>query len=358
MRAEPVFPVAETPSRTAVGSRNIGASEPCYLIAEVGTTSAGDIEKALSLIRAAADAGVDAVKFQVIDPDQVSDAKATYPVIVDGRERRMNMKEMFERLRFSEAQWHAVAQACGACGVDFFATVDYLEGVDMLETIGVPAHKIGAWDVTYRQLIERVGRTGKPMFVDLGPTTEPEIEQLVRWHRDAGGGDVLFLHDFHTTLDTQMNLRAISHLRLKFPWPVGFSSPGLDHDLDFAALALGASFVEKRLILDRSQVAFHAHESLEPDEFKAWVSRMRHVERALGDAVIRPSDKDLEGARLYYRSLCTLRDVRQGDPFDASNLGGKRPGTGMPTSMMSKVLGRRAKRDLRTDTLITGEDVE
>ena len=313
---------------------------------------------ALDLVRAGAAAGIDAVKFQVIDPDQLSDANATYPVVIDGREQRANMKEMFSRLRFSEEQWRAVAKACGDHGVDFFATVDYIEGVDMLERIGVPAHKIGAWDVTYRQLIERVGRTGKPMFVDMGPTTDAEAKQVARWYRDAGGSSVLFLHDFHTDVDAQMNLRAITCLQQEFPWPAGYSAPGLDHDLDFAALALGAAYIEKRLILDRSQVAFHAHESIEPGELKAWVARIRHVERALGSAQIRPSDKDLAGAQLYYRSLCTLRDVRKGEPFDAANLGAKRPGTGLPTAMMAEVLGRRAKRDLRVDTLIKMDDFE
>lgn len=347
---------ASAPRRARVGAREIGEGLPCYLIAEVGTTCLGDLPMALALVEAAAAAGVDAVKFQVIDPEQVSDERATYPVVVDGVETRVNMKQMFSRLRFTKEQWRSIADACKVRGVDFFATVDYLEGVDLLEELGVPAHKIGAWDVTYRQLIERIGRTGKPMFVDLGPTSEAEAREVDRWYRAAGGSTTLFLHDFHTSVDTQMNLRAIRHLARAFPAPAGYSAPGLDHDLDFASLALGAAFIEKRLILDRSQKAFHAHESLEPGELKDWVRRMRHVERALGIEAIRPSDKDLEGAKLYYRSLCTLRDLRAGEAFDAGNLGAKRPGTGIPTTRMAEFLGRRARRDLRANTLVTEDD--
>jgi sialic acid synthase SpsE len=348
----------DTQRTISIGSRKLGRGQPCYLIAEVGTTSLGDIDMALRLVQAAADAGMDAVKFQLIDPEQVSDPTATYPIVVDGKEQRVNMKEMFSRLRFSEAQWQRIAAACRARRVDFFATVDFIAGVELLERLGAPVHKIGAWDGTYRQLIEAIGRTRKPMLVDLGPTTEAEIDAMVAWYRGAGGADVLFLHDFHTDQDRQMNLRAISYLERKYGWPVGFSSPALDIDLDVSALTLGAAFIEKRLILDRRQSAFHAHESSEPAELKAWVARMRHVERALGEEAVRPSDKDLAGAKLYYRSLCTLAAVRKGDAFTEKNIGAKRPGSGLPTDLMEKVLGRKAKRDLKADTLITREDFE
>ena len=341
-----------------VGARELGRGQPCYLIAEVGTTCLGDLDMALALVAAAAEAGMDAVKFQLIDPEQVSDPTATYPVVVDGKEQRVNMKDMFSRLRFSDTEWQRIAAACQAHGVDFFATVDFLAGVDLLERLGTPVHKIGAWDGTYRQLIERIGRTGKPMLVDLGPTTESEIQAMVAWYRAAGGSQVLFLHDFHTDQDRQMNLRAIPYLERTYGWPVGYSSPALDADLDVAALTLGAAFIEKRLILDRRQTAFHAHESSEPAELKAWVARMRHVERALGMEAVRPSDKDLAGAKLYYRSLCTLAGVRKGETFSERNLGAKRPGNGLPTDLMAEVLGRRATRDLGPDTLITREDFE
>jgi sialic acid synthase SpsE len=348
--------VSESDAVVAVGTRRIGAGERCYLIAEAGTTSGGDLDRAIALVHAAADAGMDAVKFQLIDPSQLSDPTVTYPMVVDGRVVQVNMKEMFEKLIFSERQWTQIAQAATDRGIQFFATVDYLAGVDVLERVGVPAHKIGAWDGTYRELIERIGRTGKPMFVDLGPTSEAEVDAILRWYRDAGGPAPLLLHDFHTDVNTQMNLRAIEYLRSRLPWPVGYSSPARDDDLDFAALGLGAAYIEKRLILDRRLPVFHAHESLEPVELGQWVARIRHVERALGRAAILPSDKDRDGARLYYRSVCTLRAIRKGETLDRTNLGAKRPGTGISAAQMGEVLGKRAARDMPADTLIVRED--
>lgn len=339
-----------------IGNRVIGENQPCYLIAEVGTTCMGDINKAIQLIQAAKEAGVDAIKFQVIDPDQLSDETVTYPIKTGKVIELVSMKDMFKRLVFKESSWAKIFHESESRGLDFFATVDYIDGVEMLDRIGVKVHKIGAWDTTYKQLIEAIGKTGKPMFADLGPTSELEVNDIVDWYKQAGGGAVLFMHDFHTNDDRQMNLRAIKKLNEMFPWPAGFSSPAQDHDLDIAALALGASYIEKRLILDRSDFAFHAHESLEPEELKAWVQRIRHVENALGRPVIEPSTIDLEGSKKYYRSLCTMTEIYAGEALTVKNLGAKRPGTGIPTAKQDTVLGKKALRDIPINTLITLKD--
>jgi sialic acid synthase SpsE len=315
------------------------------------------MDKALNLVRAGAQAGVDAVKFQVIDPDQLSDKSVSYGYVVDGKRVETNMQEMFQQLAFTEQQWQHISDACKAEGVHFFATVDYLDGVDMLERIGVPAHKMGAWDCTYRPLIEHIAATRKPLFVDLGPTTQSELDDIVRWFDAAGGDSLLLLHDFHTDVDSEMNLAAVRYLSANYPWPAGYSAPGLDHDLDFAALALGAGFIEKRLVLSRSEPAFHVHESLEPSELKEWVDRMRHVERAIGHEEIRPSQRDLDHSIEYYRSICALKPIKAGEVLTRENLGGKRPGTGLPTAKLPEIWGRTAARDLNADTLLSEEDV-
>lgn len=342
-----------------IGDKIIGPGQPCYLIAEVGTTCLGDLDKALKLVEAGAAAGVDAVKFQVIEPDQLSDKSVTYTVKTGGVAEQVNMHEMFSRLaNFTEQQWHIIAEACRSAGVAFFATVDHMAGVDLLDRLGVEVHKMGAWDATYRPLIEHIGRTGKPMFFDLGPCTEEEADEMIGWYKAAGGSAVLFMHDFHTDVAAEMNMRAIPYLNRKYGWPAGFSSPAMDHDIDFAALALGAFHLEKRLILSRSEKAFHAHESSEPDELKAWVERIRHVERTLGSEAIIPTIKDRQMASPYYRSVCTMTPVKAGEVFTAANLDGKRPGTGLPTRLLPDLWGRRAARDLAADTLLTLEDVE
>lgn len=300
---------------------------------------------------------MDAVKFQLIDPTQVTDRSATYPVVVRGRTLHLNMREMFEKLRFSPKQWHELADVCRQHKIDFLATVDYLEGVDLLEEIGVAAHKIGAWDITYRQLIEKIGRTGKPMFADLGPAYWEDILKAVAWYQRAGGNAVLFMHDFHTQDDREMNLRAIRRLDAELPWPAGWSSPARDDDLDLAALALGAAYIEKRLILSRDEWVFHAHESLEPEELSAWVGRLRHVERALGQQLVLPSNRDLELSRLYFRSLFTVRNLPAGHRLTAADLEAKRPGTGLWPDQLEILVGRTLAHALPAESMLALEDL-
>jgi sialic acid synthase SpsE len=338
--------------------REIGPGAPCYLIAEVGTTCLGNMDMALDLVAAGATAGADAVKFQVIDPGQVSNESDRYTVQWDQGETSVNMREMFTKLQFSPDQWRSIKAACVDANVAFLATVDYESGVDMLEEIGIAAHKIGAWDTTFKPLITQIGKTGKPMIVDLGPTSQSEIDQLMDWYAQSGGSEIIFLHDFHTPDPDQMNMAAIQHLKNTLPWPVGYSSPGLNDDLDFLALGIGVDVIEKRLIMDRSIKAFHSHESLEPDEFKSWVDRVRFSEQALGVAEIKPSEKDIAGSQLYYRSICTTQAVVAGELFTRQNLSGKRPGTGIPTVRLEEFWGRHASRDIKVDTLLTESELE
>lgn len=340
-----------------IGDKIVGPDAQCLLIAEVGTTCLGDIDKAMQLIDAAVAAGMDAIKFQLIDPEQISDKTVTYPMMVDGNLKQVNMYDMFKILSFSELEWLQIAKYSSDRGILFFATVDSIEGVDILERVGVSVHKIGAWDTTYRSLIEHIALTKKPMFVDLGPTTQEEIDDLVKWYKDNGGTSILFMHDFHTQNDNQMNLRAIDYLNITYNWPAGFSSPGLDHDLDLAALALDASYIEKRLVLSRKELAFHSHESLEPEELKNWVIRIRHVERALGKPLIIPSSKDLEDKNKYYRSICTLTPIKAGELLSKNNIGSKRPGNGIPTKRLLEFYGKKARHDLLGDALLLESDV-
>ena len=339
-----------------IGSRGIGPEHPCFLVVEVGTTCLGDLDNALALVDAGAAAGVDGMKFQVIDPDQLSDSKVEYQFSANGQNYRSNMKEMFRKLQFSREQWAMIRDACHAKGMLFFATVDYPGGVDLLEELEVPVHKMGAWDVTHMPLVRRFAETGKPLFVDLGPATEQEVDALVEHFLKFGGKTVLFMHDFHTQEAAQMNMRAISYLNSKYTWPAGFSSPGRNDDLDFLALGLGAYYLEKRLILSRSLKAFHADESLEPAELKEWVARIRFAEQALGRVGIYPSDADRRMSIEYYRSIVVSSPIKKGTLLTEQNLSIKRPGSGIPAAELENIVGRMAARDLAENALLAPGD--
>lgn len=339
-----------------IEKRLIGEGQRCYLIAEVGTTCMGNVERAKRLVDAAAAAGMDAVKFQVIDPYQDVQGDAEYRVVWDGIERTVNMREMFEKLVMRADEWAQVMAHCKEKGLTFLATCDYIDGVHMLEDIGIAAHKIGAWDTTYKALIEAIGKTGKPMFVDLGPTTQGELNDLIAWYETAGGSIVVPLHDYHTNVAAQMNMHAITHLRATMSGPVGYSSPNTDCELDFVALALGAHVIEKRLIMSRSDQVLHAHESLEPAELMAWSGRIRDVEAALGRSAIVPSENDLAGAGKYYRSAVAARDIAKGEVLVFEALDFKRPGTAIAPKDATLIIGKTATRDIEANTLLSLAD--
>ncbi len=337
--------------------RPIGDGHPVFLAAEAGTTSNGDLATAKKLTDLAAEAGFDAIKFQTIDPYQLSDKETRYEYDTAKGRTGENMVKMFESLVFSPEEWHELAEYVRSKGLVFFSTVDHLKGVDLLDGLDVPVHKMGSWDVTYEPLIKKMAATGKPVMLDLGPAGLGDVVRYVELYREYGNGEVILLQDFHTDDPAQMNMRNIPYLKRMFGLPVGFSAPGTYDDLDVVAVALGANVLEKRITMSREQDGHHHFISMEPQEMEPWVERMRFAEACLGTEEIRPSDNDAQGAREHYRTICTTRPVKAGEVFSMDNLDGKRPGSGLHTRYLEFILGRPAKRDLDADVLITWDDV-
>ncbi len=339
-----------------IGGTRIGDGHPVFCIAEVGTTANGNVETAKALIHVAAEAGFDAVKFQTIDPEQLSDRTLVYRYRTLTGEAEENMYEMFKSLVFTPEQWHELARTAAEAGILFFSTIDYPAGVDMLLDCGVPAFKVGAWDVTFDQLVIRLARTGKPIIFDLGPAPLEEVARFVHLCQEHGNSNLLALHNFHTPQPEEMHMRAIRFLKEGLGLPTGFSAPGRDADLDVMAVALGANALEKRITLARSSAGHHHVLCLEPAECRPWLERIRTAERSLGQAGIFPSQADLSDATHYYRSLATRAPIAKGALYSWDNLDAKRPGTGIPMRHAELFLGRAAKRDLPANTLLRWDD--
>lgn len=350
-------PLATPPPCIDIGPKRIGDGHPVFCIAEAGTTANGNVETAKALIQVAAEAGFDAVKFQTIDPEQLSDRTAVYRYQTLDGEAEENMYEMFKGLTFTPGQWRELAETAAAADILFFSTIDYPAGVEMLLDCGVPAFKVGSWDVTFDQLLIRLARTGKPILFDLGPASLEEVVRLASLCQQHGNSQLLPLHDFHTQRPEEMNMRTIPFLKQTLRVPAGFSAPGRDSDLDVMAVALGANALEKRITLRRGSAGHHHALCLEPDECRPWIERIRTAERCLGQAGVFPSEADLKDAARYYRSLATCAPVARGEVFTWANLDAKRPGTGIPMRQAELFLGRPAKRDIPANTLLSWEDL-
>ncbi len=265
------------------------------IIAEIGSNYDNDLGTALEYVSTAARVGADAVKFQTLRRDKLV-APQIYP---DGTPQENPVYRGFSNLELPD-EWHqTLKEAAETAGIEFITTPFYLEIVDLLEDIGVSTYKIASGDITFRPLLEAVGRTGKPVILSTGAATLDEAGQALEVLERAGAGDVTLLHcvSCYPAVPEEMNLRALVTLRRTFGRPVGISDHSAGSYVAIAAVALGASVVEKHLTFDRNLPGPDHNYAMTPTEFGDMAADIRRLEVALGDGVKTPSPS--EGQKLH-----------------------------------------------------------
>ena len=254
----------QNPKPVKFAGRELLQNGRVFLVAETGTTCNGDMATTLRLIDAVADADMDAIKFQMINPEAfMSDRTVAFDYDWGKNERgKENMFEMFQKLRFTEAQWRQIAARCRERNLPLFATVDYLEGIDLAVGVGMIAIKIGSWDIRATPLIRKAAATGKPIVLDLGPAHLSEIDRALEIIREEKNDQVVLLHCTHAKTDEEVNLRTIPFLADTYGFPVGYSADTPDMTPDLVAVGLGACMMEKRVTLDAAFAGHHHNLSL------------------------------------------------------------------------------------------------
>jgi len=341
-----------------IHDRRIGAGEPVYIVAEISANHHQEKRQAVDLVRAAEAAGADAVKLQTYTPDSMTIACES-DLFRPGKGTPWEGKSLYELYKeaFTPWEWHQELKAiANDLGMDLFSTPFDPHAVDLLEEMGVPAYKISSFEITDLSLIRRAGETGKPVILSTGMATLAEIDEAVREIRGAGKGGIALLKctsAYPAPLE-EMNLRTIPHLSEAFGVPVGLSdhSPGIA--VPVAAVALGASIIEKHFTLSRDAPGPDSSFSLEPDEFRAMVAAVRDAEKSLGKVTYEISPHEATSLA-YRRSLFVVKDVKAGEIFSRENLRSIRPGHGMPPKFLEEVLGRRAAVDIRRGTPLNWE---
>jgi len=333
-----------------IKNKTISDSSPLFVVTETGTTCNGDLETALKMVDAAKSAGADAIKFMIIGHEYfMSDKTVTYEYEWKGGRKSENMFDMFKGLTFSEADWMKIRDYCIAKDIIFFATVDYILGVDFAEKLQVPAYKISSWDAANYPLIRKMARTGKPIILDTGPITLPELEKTLEVIHKEGNDQVILLHCSHSKDDAGVNLYSIPFLKSVFSVPVGYSADNTEPVPDIAATSLGANVIEKRLTLDRSFPGHHHLKALEPGEYKEYIDSIRRVKNLLGGYYVKPSAEDLHQKAMYYVSITADCDIPQGTVITENMLACKRPGTGISPEFLDIIIGRQARRDIKNN---------
>ncbi len=343
-----------------IGSREISNNSPVFIVAELSANHGKDFNRAVRLIEAAKDAGADAVKLQTYTPDTITiDCDNEYfrirGTIWDGKTLYQLYKEAY-----TPWEWQPELKALAeGLGLVCFSTPFDAKAVDFLEEMGVPAYKIASFEITDIPLIEYVASKGKPVMISTGIATLPDIEEAVEACKRMGNEQVILLKctsAYPAPLD-DVNLLTIPEIGKRFGKVVGLSDHTLGISVPVAAVALGARVIEKHLILRREDGGPDAAFSLEPEEFREMVTRVREVEKALGKASYSLS-KSAERSRIFSRSLFAVRDILEGEELTPQNVRSIRPGYGLHPRYLGDLLGKRARCFIKKGTPISWELIE
>ena len=325
------------------------------IIAEAGVNHNGDPDLALQLIRTAAEIGADIVKFQTFTPKNIATkaaAKAKYQEKNEGNS--VSQLEMLQRLHLAETAYPALMNECAERGIEFLSSPFDLDGIDFLSGLGIKRWKIPSGEITNYPYLKKIAACPGQIILSTGMATLPEIEAAINTLSGGSNRDLILLHcnTEYPTPFPDVNLRAIETLRRTFGVPVGYSDHTEGIEIAIAAVALGATVIEKHFTLDRNLPGPDHKASIEPNEFSRMVQSIRNIEDALGDGRKIPSQSESKNILIVRKSLVAARKIIAGETFSSENLTTKRPGTGLSPMVWESVLGQTAKRDFEEDEMI------
>ena len=339
----------------AVGSRRVGEGHPCFVIAEAGVNHNGSLDLAIKLVDAAVEAGADAVKFQSFNTEKVvtrAAPKAEYQIRTTGSAE--SQFEMIRRLELGEQAHGRLVAHCAAQGILFLSTPFDEGSADLLESLGVPAFKLPSGELTNLPFLGYVARKGRPMILSTGMSTLEEVARAVEAVRVETAAPLALLQcvSNYPADPSDVNLRAMRTMSEAFGLVVGYSDHTLGNEVALAAVALGASLVEKHFTLDRGLPGPDHMASAEPKEVAALVAGIRKVEQALGDGVKRPAASEAGTALAARRSLVAACPIPAGCLVRESMIVARRPGGGMTPDQGYLIVGRRCLQDLEEGAVL------
>ena len=332
-----------------IGNRFVGPGHPVYIVAELSANHRQDFDEAVRLIHAAKAAGADAVKLQTYTPDTMT-IDCDDDNFRHGKGSLWEGKTLYELYKGAYMPWEwqpKLKKVANDIHLDLFSSAYDPTAVEFLRRIEVPAIKISSFELVDLPLIRCAADTGIPLILSTGMATLAEIDQAVVAARKAGCKALILLKctSAYPTPPEDLNLKCIVHLSQTYHLPCGLS----DHTTNAAAAGisttLGACVIEKHLTLSRHNQSADSGFSLDPDEFKAMVERIRSIEKALGSVHYGPIPAESE-SRKFRRSLFVVEDVLPGELFSSENVRSVRPGQGLAPEHAANVIGRKAKRKL------------
>ncbi|MFQ5504854.1 MAG: pseudaminic acid synthase [Planctomycetota bacterium] len=348
-------------STIEIDGRRIGHGQPVYLVAEMSANHGGSLEHACRVLRAAAAAGADAIKIQTYTADTLTldCQESPFRIGADSPWANRTLYELYQEAH-TPWGWQAELKALAdELGITLFSTPFDASAVEFLEELAVPAYKIASFELVDLGLIERVGRTGKPVILSTGLASLAEIGEAVDTVRSTGNEQLLLLKctSAYPAEPGQMQLRTIPDLAERFEVPVGLSDHTLGTVVPLTSVALGASMIEKHFCLSREEGGPDSSFSMEPADLSRLVQEVRTAEAALGTVRYGPGESELESL-LFRRSLFAVEDIEEGELLTTRSVRSIRPGHGLAPKHLEEVLGCRARTAIRRGTPLSWELVQ
>lgn len=326
-----------------------------YIIAEAGVNHNGSLVLAKKLVDAAKDAGADCVKFQTFVSKNIASKnalKAEYQKLQTEPEE--SQQDMLKKLELSFDEFVELNEYCKSKNIEFMSTAFDFESVDFLNSLKMDTWKIPSGDITNLPYLMKIAKLNKSVILSTGMSTMEDVKSAIQVLQDNGSGELTVLHctTEYPTPFNDVNLNAMNTIKDEFGVKVGYSDHTKGIEVPIAAVALGASIIEKHFTLDRNMEGPDHKASLEPDELKAMVDAIRHIEVALGNGIKKVAASEIKNISVARKSIVANRAIQAGEVFTEANITVKRPGDGISPMKWFDVLGKAAKRNFDEDEMI------
>lgn len=344
-----------------IGNRMVGEDAPVFVVAELSANHNMDFNRAVEIIKAAKEAGADAIKVQTYTADSITlncDApcfQITQGTIWDGT----TLHKLYESA-YTPWEWQPkLKKIAEDMGLVFFSSPFDLTSIDFLEELEVPVYKVASFEITDIPFIKKIAKTGKPIIISTGIAHLSDIELALKTCKEEGNKNVILMKctSAYPSPYEDMNLRTIPSMKETFQCSVGLSDHSMGDAVAGAAVALGAKVIEKHLTLRRADGGADSAFSMEPEEFAQMVQNIRIIEKAVGTVNYELTEKQ-ENSRHFSRSLFVAQDMKAGDIFTPENLRSVRPYNGLHTKYYEEILGKRISRAAALGTPMSWDLVE
>jgi len=334
----------------------IGTGQPPFIVAEAGINHNGDLETAFKMIETAKKARVDAIKFQTFKAEEfIGETGQTYTYVSNGKKVTESMLEMFRRYELKRDEWFLIKEKCDKEEILFLSTPQNRSDLDLLLEVGISAIKVGSDDFTNLPLLNSYSEARLPIILSCGMSNLAEIYQSLETVGALDGYPTILLlcTSQYPTPPEDVNLLRIKTLSSAFPMlPLGFSDHTQSSLASSLGMALGACVFEKHFTLSHDLPGPDQWFSVDPEELREWRKSIWDSYTMLGNGIVRPTKAEEEMKAVARRSIVALSEINEGDLLTDKNIGMKRPGNGLPSSMFNNLLGLNASRSIKKGNVL------